>query len=239
MHTICPNCRTQYQGAGYCSRCSVQLVDYDAYMQWLQQQQPMPLQCAQQPPAQQQLKKKPGLGVKLAIAIVVIVAAIACIGIMVNYTTSHDGGNPSASQEASRQGDSVVTSQPEQAESADRKGEVLYDSADMTVTYGGLTDSGAGAAILSLTIENKTGENVSCIAEPGTMSVNDYNIESIGGADLQAGKRGVAQFVVSFQQAGISNLDEIESVSMNLELIALGESADTLALAPITIRISQ
>lgn len=109
----------------------------------------------------------------------------------------------------------------------------------MTVTYGGLTDSGAGAAILSLTIENKTGENVSCIAEPGTMSVNDYNIESIGGADLQAGKRGVAQFVVSFQQAGISNLDEIESVSMNLELIALGESADTLALAPITIRISQ
>ncbi len=51
MYTICPKCRTPYQGMGSCVYCGVALIDHNAYMLWLQQQQ----QLMQQPQQQQQL----------------------------------------------------------------------------------------------------------------------------------------------------------------------------------------
>lgn len=119
---------------------------------------------------------------------------------------------------------------------SEASGAVLYDGEGMKVTYGGLENvDAAGVSILSLIVENKTGRDVSCIAEPGTLSVNDFNVDPVGGAQIQAGKSGVAQFTLSHKQANISGTDGIASVSMNLELITLGETIDTLASAPISI----
>ena len=208
---------------------------YPAYQGYAPQYPPQQYQQGwQQPPVRAQggaapKAKKGGCAAScVAIAAILVVALLACfaiVGVVVNsYTnggSSSDGGEDGA----------VAPSQFTQ----DRKGEVLYDGPDMTVTYGSLADSGVGAAILSLTVENKTSRDVSCIAEAGATDVNGYNVQPIGGSDIQAGKKAVTQFVISLNQANISSIDEITSISMNVKLIVLGASVDAVASAPISI----
>lgn len=117
-----------------------------------------------------------------------------------------------------------------------QEGQVLYDGDDMKVTFGSLENVDvSGMSILSLVVENKTGQDVNCIAEQGTLAVNDFDIDSVGGAEIQAGKSAVAQFMLSQKQANISSTDEIKSVSMNLEFVVLGSSVDVVAEAPISL----
>ena len=124
----------------------------------------------------------------------------------------------------------------DERQSDEAEGQVLYDGPDMTITYGSLDDvSVSGVAILNLIVENKTGENVSCIAEQGTLDMNGFNIDSVGGAQIQAGKKAVAQWTLSFKQANITNFDEIQSVSMNVQFITLGATVDVVAEAPISM----
>lgn len=174
-------------------------------------------------------KKKMGGCAIAAICVVVLVAVFACILVVFGSVQPSDGS-----------GD---VQQPAPAVSADQgkaenDGKVLYDGDDMKVTFGSLVDGGpAGIGILSLEVENKTGQDVSLIAEQGTLVVNDYNIDSMGGAEINAGKKAIAQFTLSFKQANITSLDEIKTISMNLQMIQLGASVDVIAEAPISISI--
>ncbi|MCI8469316.1 MAG: hypothetical protein HFJ75_07535 [Eggerthellaceae bacterium] len=170
-------------------------------------------------------QKKVGCGTRAAILIVLLIAAIACFAVLGSYLSGRDakmGGDASAPTS------SDVPAEEEKA--------VLYDGADMTVTFGSLEDGGpAGMGILSLIVENKTDKDVNLVAEQGTLVVNGYNIDSLGGAEIQAGNKAVAQIMLSFKQANISNLDEIKTVSMNLEMITLGATVDVVAAAPVSL----
>ena len=163
------------------------------------------------------------------IALVIIIAAVACLFVLaVNFGSSSDGNKETVKAEQSAN----------TSDSSIGEGKVLYDGDDMKVEFGSLVDGGpAGAAILSLTVENKTDKDVTANAEMGTLLVNDYSVDPLGGAQIPAGKKAVAQWTLSFKQANISSIDEIKSVSMNLQFITLGESVDVVAAAPISIEL--
>lgn len=175
----------------------------------------------------------------LTVLVVAFVVGAFFLGAFTEHETGMVFGDAAKVTPRGQQADAQGGEAPDGATdgtASEASGTVLYDGDDMKVTYGGLENVDvSGMSILSLIVENKTGQDVSCIAEPGTLSVNDFNIEPVGGAQIQAGKSGVAQFMLSHKQANISGTDEIASVSMNLELITLGATVDTLASAPISM----
>ena len=166
------------------------------------------------------------------IALLVIVCGVGVFFFGANVEKATNGGVTGLVS-----GDAPAAQPSEPQDGAQgQEGQVLYDGDDMKVTFGSLENVDvSGMSILSLVVENKTGQDVNCIAEQGTLAVNDFDIDSVGGAEIQAGKSAVAQFMLSQKQANISGTDEIKSVSMNLEFVVLGSSVDVVAEAPISL----
>ena len=178
--------------------------------------------------------KKLSRGAGCAIVLVVVAALALCLAVIGN--TAAPGGRSSETPEPQQQDAAQAPDDAQGAEPQDQGGQVLYDGEGVKVEFGGLENvDAAGVSILSLVVENKTGQDVSCIAETGTLSVNGFNIDPVGGAEIQAGKSAVAQFTLSHKQANIEGTDGIEDIAMNLELVVLGSSVDVVAEAPISI----
>ena len=159
--------------------------------------------------------------------VILVIMALGCIVLAIALMlqpTGQSGVISTTSTVGSKQGN----------QSTEKSAQIIYDGPDMKVTYGGLEDvSVSGVAILSLTVENKTSQDVDIIANP--LSMNGCTIDALGGAQCQAGHNAIAQWTLSFKQANVSNFSDIKSVSMNIEFVVLGSTVDVVASAPISL----
>lgn len=184
--------------------------------------------------------KKSGCLLNGFIVLLVFIGAAVCFYVGALY----EGATGAVSASL---GDSMPKLQPaeeqeaqpeEQAGTDEASGTILYDGEDMKVTYLGLEQvAGMEAANLLLEVENKTSATAWVSPDQQTSIVNGYNVMLTQGAPtyINPGNKGRVALILNYQQFGASSVDDIESVSMDIQLISEESASDVLASAPISM----
>lgn len=178
-------------------------------------------------------------------ALTVLVVAFVVGAFFLGAFTEHETGmvfgdaakvTPRGQQADAQGGD--ATDGATDGAASEASGTVLYDGDDMKVTYLGLEEApGVEAANLVLEVENKTGKRAMLMTDAESSSVNGYNILMMQGMPtyIDAGNKGRAAIVLTYQQFGAAGIGDIEEVYMDLELVDADSISDVLASAPISM----
>lgn len=147
-------------------------------------------------------------------------------GLLSGSTPSAVGDQPAGGAAEQQEGD------------GEDAGKVLYDGDDMKVVFAGLQPiDGIDGASLMLEVENKTGQTGWVTPDQQTSEVNGYSAILTQGAPtyIKPGNKAVVALALNYQQLNVSDIGQIESVSMDLQLIAEDSASDVVASAPISI----
>ena len=173
----------------------------------------------------------------LTLLVVAFVAGAFFLGAFTEHETGMLFGDAAKVTPRGQQADAQGGEAPDGAAS-EASGTVLYDGDGMKVTYLGLEEApGVEAANLVLEVENKTGKRAMLMTDAESSSVNGYNILMMQGMPtyIDAGNKGRAAIVLTYQQFGAESLADIAEVYMDLELVDADAISDVLASAPISM----
>lgn len=177
----------------------------------------------------------------LTVLVVAFVVGAFFLGAFTEHETGMVFGDAAKVTPRGQQADAQGGEAPDGATdggASEASGTVLYDGDDMKVTYIGLDEApGVEAANLVLEVENKTGKRAMLMTDAESSSVNGYNILMMQGMPtyIDAGNKGRAAIVLTYQQFGAEGIGDIEEVYMDLELVDADSISDVLASAPISM----
>lgn len=119
------------------------------------------------------------------------------------------------------QKDSAQTQDPTESAQTQQSEVVFYDGEYLKAIYIGVTEQDAipDTAYVQVQFENKSDEEITIT--PTKSAVNDTQVQYLGGlpATIQPGKKLSYSWFFTFQNAGISSIEDIETLETALQIL--------------------